>query len=190
MISDRQVEIIASRLAERMSGSPSPARRAAPVPAPEPRPAPEPMPKPAPAPGISTEGLGDGVFATIDDAVAAARAAYREFDGVSLKARKRIIASIRKSMLEHAEELARLAHEETGLGRVEDKIIKNRLVTEKTQGTEVLTPGAVTGDDGLTLTRLPRRRIQRARSYAIRSRWCRRATLSCSMSTPTHVRAR
>ena len=32
MISDRQVEIIALRLAERMSGSPSPARAAAPVP--------------------------------------------------------------------------------------------------------------------------------------------------------------
>ena len=146
MISDRQVDIIASRLAERMSGSPSPARAKAPVPTPKP------MPEPAPAPAIPPEGLGDGVFATIDDAVAAARAAYREFDGVSLKARKRIIASIRESMLEHAEELARLAHEETGLGRVEDKIVKNRLVTEKTQGTEVLTPSAVTGDDGLTLT--------------------------------------
>ncbi|NIP18042.1 MAG: aldehyde dehydrogenase family protein [Xanthomonadales bacterium] len=71
---------------------------------------------------------------------------------MSLEGRQRIIACIRKSMLEHAEELARHAHRETGLGRVEHKIIKNRLVTRKTSGTEVLTPHAVTGDDGLTLT--------------------------------------
>jgi acyl-CoA reductase-like NAD-dependent aldehyde dehydrogenase len=51
----------------------------------------------------------------------------------------------------HGEELARLAWEETGLGRFEDKIAKNSLVTEKTPGTEALTPVATTGDDGLTL---------------------------------------
>jgi len=55
-------------------------------------------------------------------------------------------------MAEHAEELARHAHRETGLGRFEHKVIKNRLVTRKTSGTEVLTPKAVTGDNGLTLT--------------------------------------
>jgi propionaldehyde dehydrogenase len=78
--------------------------------------------------------------------------AYRELDGMSLEGRQKIIASIRESMLEHAEELARHAHQETGLGRVEHKIIKNKLVTRKTSGTEVLTPHAVTGDNGLTLT--------------------------------------
>jgi acyl-CoA reductase-like NAD-dependent aldehyde dehydrogenase len=138
MISDRQVDIIATRLAARMSGSPSPA----PVPAAKPR---------APA-STPREALGDGVFATVDDAVDAAAEAFREFDGMSLEGRRRIIAAIRESMFEHAGELARLAHAETGLGRVEDKIVKNRLVTRKTSGTEVLTPQAVTGDDGLTLT--------------------------------------
>ncbi len=138
MISDRQVDIIASRLAEKMSGSPAPS----PVPVAAPR-APASTPREAP---------GEGVFATVDDAVDAASAAFREFDGMSLEGRKQIIASIREAMFEHAEELARMAHEETGLGRVEDKIVKNRLVTRKTSGTEVLTPHAVTGDDGLTLT--------------------------------------
>ena len=71
---------------------------------------------------------------------------------MSLEGRQKIIASIRESMLEHAEELARHAQRETGLGRVEHKVIKNRLVTRKTSGTEVLTPHAVTGDNGLTLT--------------------------------------
>jgi acyl-CoA reductase-like NAD-dependent aldehyde dehydrogenase len=138
ILSDRQVDLIATQLAARMSGSPSPA----PAPAEKPR-APVSTPR---------EGLGEGVFATVDDAVDAAAKAFREFDGMSLEGRKQVIASIRESMFEHAEELARLAHSETGLGRVEDKIVKNRLVTRKTSGTEVLTPQAVTGDDGLTLT--------------------------------------
>jgi acyl-CoA reductase-like NAD-dependent aldehyde dehydrogenase len=138
LLSDRQVDIIASRLAERMSGTPAnnpavAAPRRAPVSAPR-------------------EALGDGVFATVDDAVDAAATAFRELDGMSLEGRQKIIASIRESMFENAEELARLAHAETGLGRVEDKIVKNRLVTRKTSGTEVLTPQAVTGDSGLTLT--------------------------------------
>jgi acyl-CoA reductase-like NAD-dependent aldehyde dehydrogenase len=131
LLSDRQVDVIATRLAERL-GAPTAAKV---------------------APSIAPrEALGEGVFATVDDAVAAANVAYREFDGISLEGRREIIASIRESMLEHAEELARHAHEETGLGRVENKITKNRLVTRKTSGPEVLTPAAVTGDNGLTLT--------------------------------------
>ena len=34
-------------------------------------------------------------------------------------------------MLEHAERLAEMAVAETGLGRVTDKIVKNRLVTDE-----------------------------------------------------------
>jgi acyl-CoA reductase-like NAD-dependent aldehyde dehydrogenase len=55
-------------------------------------------------------------------------------------------------MLSNCEALARAAWEETGLGRVEDKVVKNRLVAEKTPGIEDLAPAAVTGDHGLTLT--------------------------------------
>ncbi len=137
-LSDQQVDLIATRLAERMSGGPISRPTAA-------------APRRAPA-SAPREALGDGVFATVDDAVDAAAAAFRKFDGMSLEGRQNIIASIREAMFEHAEELARLAHEETGLGRVDDKIVKNRLVTRKTSGTEVLTPQAVTGDNGLTLT--------------------------------------
>jgi len=137
-LTDQQVDIIATRLAQRLSGAVS-AQTTAPAadssPAVTPRAA-----------------LGEGVFASVDDAVAAAGIAFREFDGISLEGRQKIIAAIRESMLEHAEELARFAHRETGLGRAEHKIIKNRLVTRKTSGTEVLTPQAVTGDNGLTLT--------------------------------------
>ncbi len=141
-LSDKQVDIIATRLAERLS-APRSANTNTAVTGSAPR----------SAPAIVSGGvLGEGVFATVDDAVKAAGNAYRELDGMSLEGRQKIIASIRESMTEHAEELARHAHSETGLGRFEHKVIKNRLVARKTSGTEVLTPHAVTGDNGLTLT--------------------------------------
>jgi propionaldehyde dehydrogenase len=52
----------------------------------------------------------------------------------------------------YREELAKMAVEETGLGRVEDKIAKNTLVVEKTPGLETRNSGMATtfiGDDGI-----------------------------------------
>ena len=92
-----------------------------------------------------------GAFASVDEAVAAARAAQPVFARAPLKTRARIIAAIRETMLAHAASLARAAHAETGLGRVEDKVVKNLLVAEKTPGLEELGPQAVTGDGGLSL---------------------------------------
>lgn len=131
-LTDRQVDLIAARLAQRLGASGGTA----------PRP---------PAPSAAVD-LGEGIFATVDEAVAAAREAFRRLDGMTLESREAIIASIREAMHESADALARHAHQETGLGRVEDKVVKNRLVSRKTSGTEVLTPQAVTGDNGLTLT--------------------------------------
>jgi len=92
-----------------------------------------------------------GVHATLDEAVAGARRAFAAFRDVPIETRSRIIAAIRQMMLANLENLSKLAVDETGLGRVEDKILKNRLVTEKTPGVEDLDPGVWTGDHGLTL---------------------------------------
>jgi aldehyde dehydrogenase len=92
-----------------------------------------------------------GIFDTIDEAVKAARQAFPKYVALPLKTRHRIIAAIREVMMENASSLAKAAWEETGLGRYEDKIVKNQLVIEKTQGPEALIPQAVTGDHGLTL---------------------------------------
>jgi acyl-CoA reductase-like NAD-dependent aldehyde dehydrogenase len=147
-LTDQQVDIIATRLAERLAGPSATGSNTA-----QANVAPASVGStPQTAPTTPRETLGEGVFATVDDAVEAAAVAFRELDGMSLEGRQKIIASIRESMLEHAEELAQHAHRETGLGRVEHKVIKNQLVTRKTSGTEVLTPHAVTGDNGLTLT--------------------------------------
>ena len=141
-LSDQQVDVLARRLAERLTARP--AAKATTIVAPE-----APLIVPRIAAG---DTLGEGVFTTVDEAVDAAGVAFRELDGMSLAERQKIIASIREAMFENAEELARHAHSETGLGRFEHKVIKNRLVTRKTSGTEVLIPHTVTGDDGLTLT--------------------------------------
>jgi acyl-CoA reductase-like NAD-dependent aldehyde dehydrogenase len=93
-----------------------------------------------------------GVFESMDEAVRAASVAFCQYDAMGLKKRNEIIASIRSAMREHGSALAIMANEETGLGRYEDKILKNQLVTEKTPGTEDLISHCVTGDDGLMLT--------------------------------------
>lgn len=107
----------------------------------------------SPEPMIAPE-LGNGVYMDISSAVKAATKAQRQLMEMTLVKRDEIITNIRVSMLKYAEDLAQRAQTETGLGRVEDKVAKNRLVTEKTPGTEVLVPQAKTGDRGLTLTEL------------------------------------
>ncbi len=96
--------------------------------------------------------LGDGIHATVDDAVAAAGRAFRTFGHSGLDARKAVIEAVRQSMLAHAEQLARMAHRETGIGRYEDKVVKNRLVTTKAPGPEDLEVQAVSGDKGMMVT--------------------------------------
>ncbi len=93
----------------------------------------------------------DGIFLTMDDAVAAARAAFRAQGQMTLARRVEIIAAVRAAMRANAELLARMACEETGLGRPEDKLQKNLLVVEKTPGPEILQPLAWSGDGGLSL---------------------------------------
>ena len=97
-------------------------------------------------------GGADGVFATLDEAVSAATAAFRQLNAMPLAIRKDMVAHMRQAGRESAAVLAQLALDETGMGRVEDKILKNILNADKTLGTEALETGAWSGDDGLTVT--------------------------------------
>jgi acyl-CoA reductase-like NAD-dependent aldehyde dehydrogenase len=96
--------------------------------------------------------LGDGIHPTIDAAVSAARGAFLTYREMGLGSRKAIVEAMRASMRKDGERLAYLAREETGIGRAEDKVVKNRLVTERTPGPEDLEPHAVTGDEGMMVT--------------------------------------
>src|SRR6266852_653852 len=75
----------------------------------------------------------------------------QEIDALKLEHRARILEAMRQSMRENGAMLAKAAFDETGFGRYEDKIVKNRLVTDKTPGLEDLAPIATTGDYGLAL---------------------------------------
>ncbi len=92
-----------------------------------------------------------GVFATMSEALEAVNKAYKLYRSYSVAQREKMIAKIREYTLAEAENMAKLGVEETGMGRVADKIIKHQLVANKTPGTEDLHPTAITGDAGLTL---------------------------------------
>jgi propionaldehyde dehydrogenase len=94
---------------------------------------------------------GKGIFTSVDDAVTAADQAQKQLNDLPLATREKIIANMRKKSMEKVEELSRFANSETGYGRIDDKIQKNKLVIEKTPGLEDLEPIASSGDNGLTL---------------------------------------
>jgi aldehyde dehydrogenase len=95
---------------------------------------------------------GDGMFADPDSAVSAAASAFEQLQALPLERRKHIIEAMRAAAREYAQVLARMARDETGMGRYEDKVQKNLLAAARTPGPEFLESAVWTGDDGLTLT--------------------------------------
>lgn len=95
-----------------------------------------------------------GVFATMGEALEAVDKAYRQYRSYTIEQRENMISKIRELTLKEAENMAILGVEETGMGRVSDKIIKHQLVANKTPGTEDLHPTAFTGDRGMTVVEM------------------------------------
>lgn len=102
----------------------------------------------APAPAASkpaskvTNDLktGDGVFASIEEAIAAAKAAFAEYSKLGLSDRKVIVDALRKAALDSAHEMADLAWRESAMGRYEDKVLKNQMAAQGSPGVESLKP--------------------------------------------------
>ncbi|GIL08801.1 MAG: aldehyde dehydrogenase [Chloroflexota bacterium] len=97
-------------------------------------------------------GRGAGQFHDPDSAVDAALAAYQQLSDMPLERRRHIIEAMRATAREYAQVLAHFAAQETGMGRAEDKVMKNLLTANKTPGPEYLDTQAWSGDGGLTLT--------------------------------------
>ena len=95
-----------------------------------------------------------GVFATMEEAIAAAKAAQKTVRLMSMDQREKVISVIRRRIHEEAETFARMGVEETGMGNVGDKTLKHHLVAEKTPGTEDIRTEALSGDRGLTLVEM------------------------------------
>jgi aldehyde dehydrogenase len=102
------------------------------------------------SPAESATGLGDGVFATVDEAVQAASAAQQRVGQMSLEERGRIVSIIQRLCEENAAEWARLELEETGLGRLDHKIEKLKIV-RNVLGVEALRTEARSDSTGLCI---------------------------------------
>ena len=90
--------------------------------------------------GPRTARLGAGIFTDIDSMVAAAAAAQRALSTVPLETRARMIAAMRRAMLDNNEALSTEAVSETGLGNVTDKKLKNALAAEKRRAWRMYSP--------------------------------------------------
>lgn len=88
---------------------------------------------------------------TAQEAIASAKAAQAELMLMTLDNRGKLIEAMRRAAITNVRYLSELANQETGYGKVDDKILKNKLAIEKTPGTEDLTSDAMSGDFGLTL---------------------------------------
>ena len=87
----------------------------------------------------------------MDAAVASADNAQRIFQDYGLESRRVIIDAMREASIANAERWARMAVDETKMGRAEDKARKNLICATRTPGVEDLQSRAYTGDKGLTL---------------------------------------
>jgi len=141
-ISEQKIEEIVARVLDRLGGGtpPAPARSA-------------PSSAAVAAPSAINLPRGtNGVYADAEQAAVAARRAFEQNEKTPVAIRRKMVEAMRRAVLANNEALSRYAVEETGLGRYEDKLAKNRLVAEKTPGCEILRAVAYTGDDGLMLT--------------------------------------
>jgi aldehyde dehydrogenase len=100
--------------------------------------------EPAKAPAAT----GDGVFATVDEAVKAAAEAQKRIAALSLDERSRIVSIIKRMCAENAAEWGRIELEETGLGRLDHKIEKLKNVRNAV-GVEALQTAARSDTTGL-----------------------------------------
>ena len=75
-----------------------------------------------------------GIFDSVDDAINASEIAQRQLFECSVQKRNEYANAIRQIILkkDNLEMMSRDAVEETGIGRYEDKILKNKLAAEKT----------------------------------------------------------
>jgi acyl-CoA reductase-like NAD-dependent aldehyde dehydrogenase len=144
-VDERRIAEIVKRIVDDLR--PQDGRASAPA-APQAEPAEASRPSPAPQAGDS------GVYSHIDAAISAAKAAQKRLMDLPLERRAALIAAMRQAAVESAPSLARVAWQETSMGRYEDKVEKNLLVAERTPGTEALQAQAWTGDRGLSLVEL------------------------------------
>jgi len=108
------------------------------------------------SPAVCTGPVGGGyqgrfgLFTDVDQAVAAAGEAFERLSRCTLAERKRILGHIRRISREQAVELGTMEMEETKIGRLAHKIVKQRDVSDSL-GVEFLRSEVYSGDHGLAV---------------------------------------
>ena len=92
-----------------------------------------------------------GVFHNVDEAVIAALKAFEQLSRLTVGDRDRAIEHIRRICREQAVELGTAEFHETGVGRLEHKIEKLKILADHVPGTEFLQSQVFSGDHGLTV---------------------------------------
>ena len=106
---------------------------------------------PAAPTGAGSYAGANGVFGSVDEAVAAAGAAFQQLERLGVEGRKKAIAHVRRIAIEDAEELGRMEFAETKIGRLAHKIEKLKVLGEKVPGVEFLHSEVFSGDHGLAV---------------------------------------
>jgi propionaldehyde dehydrogenase len=130
-INDKLVNQIVDAVVQRLSDNETP----------EDRPAGRPGPRNPDSPGV---------FQSMDDCIPAAVAAQKKLLNLPIETRRRIIQAIRDTGQANAAEYGRMEFEETGLGKRDDNVDKNRSSCE-VLGMEDLVPEVYAGDKGVTI---------------------------------------
>src|SRR5438045_1891206 len=92
-----------------------------------------------------------GIFTCVDQAVAAARAAFEQLQERTIEDRKRVIEHIRRISIDQCVELGTMEMHETKIGRLEHKIEKLKTLCERTPGVEFMRSEVYSGDHGLAV---------------------------------------
>jgi aldehyde dehydrogenase len=93
---------------------------------------------------------GYGVFETVDQAVDAASRAQSRLADMSLDTRGEVIEIVRRLCEDRAQELAELEYQETGIGRLDHKVEKLKII-RRVKGVEALRTEAFSDASGLAI---------------------------------------
>ncbi|MDH5105186.1 aldehyde dehydrogenase EutE [Lentilactobacillus diolivorans] len=99
----------------------------------------------------SAGALGNGIFETVDEAIAAAKQAEEIYVDKPMAFRKKVIKAIKDGFGPHIDEIAKAIYDETGMGTVDAKVVKLKNALYNTPGPEVLEPDVETGDGGMVM---------------------------------------
>jgi len=112
--------------------------------------APAPASPPAPAPRSSSGGRAFGVFPDVNQACAAAQAAFEQLKEKGIAGRSKVVEIVKELCTRNAEAWGKFEFEETKIGRLEHKIEKLQIV-KLVPGVEWLHPYGLSGDHGITM---------------------------------------